>query len=123
MRLTSASPRPSPPSAVERAPGLREQVEDMRPEFGCRVHEHVFAPANAATAGAISADVRSSLEQWEPRIDVGDVLVSYDDTEPGTLYIDVGYQIRGFNDPRNLVFPFYLIPDDEGSGPRSGDIR
>jgi phage baseplate assembly protein W len=94
------------------APGERP----MRPEFGCRVHDHVFAPANAATAGAIAHDVRAALDQWEPRIDVLDVLVSYDHAEPGTLYIDVGYQIRGFNDPRNLVFPFYIIPDEEGTG-------
>ena len=26
----------------------------MRPEFGCRIGEHVFAPANAATAGLIA---------------------------------------------------------------------
>ncbi len=56
------------------APGERP----MRPEFGCRVHDHVFAPINAATAGAIAHDVRYALEQWEPRIDVQDVLVSFD---------------------------------------------
>lgn len=97
------------------APGERP----MRPEFGCRVHDHVFAPANATTAGAIARDVRAALDQWEPRIDVLDVRVSYENGEPGTLYIDIGYQIRGFNDPRNLVFPFYIIPDEEGAD-RSG---
>src|SRR6476659_2006425 len=83
----------------------------MRPEFGCRVHEHVFAPANAATAGAIAGDVRDALEQWEPRIDVDDVRVSCEKSESGTLYIDIHYRIRGYNDPRNLVFPFFIIPD------------
>ena len=48
------------------APGERP----MRPEFGCRVHDHVFAPINASTAGAIAYDVRYALERWEPRIDV-----------------------------------------------------
>ena len=88
----------------------------MRPEFGCRVHDHVFAPINASTAGAIAQDVRYALEQWEPRIDVRDVLVSFDRAEAGTLYIDIRYSIRGFNDPRNLVFPFYVIPEEPGSG-------
>ena len=32
--------------------------------------------------------------------------------ERGLLYIDVLYTVRGTNDPRNLVFPFYTIPDD-----------
>ncbi len=93
------------------APGERP----MRPEFGCTVHDHVFAPADAATAGDIAYAVRVALERWEPRIDLNDVLVRFDRTDRGTLYIDVRYQIRGTNDRRNLVFPFYVIPGhDEG---------
>jgi phage baseplate assembly protein W len=84
----------------------------MRPEFGCRVHEHVFAPINASTAGAIASDVRYALEMWEPRITVLDVLVSFDQADLGTLYIDIHYSIRGVHDPRNLVFPFYVIPEE-----------
>ena len=91
------------------APGERP----MRPEFGCRIHDHVFGPANAATAGQIAYDVRAALERWEPRIDVEDVQVSFDRIDAGTLYIDVRYVVRGRNDPRNLVFPFYVIPEHE----------
>jgi Bacteriophage baseplate protein W len=90
------------------APGERP----MRPEFGCRINEHVFAPINSALAGAIAFDVRSALEQWEPRIDVLDVRVSFDGADSGTLYIDVSYLIHGHSDPRNLVFPFYVIPEE-----------
>jgi hypothetical protein len=32
--------------------------------------------------------------------------------DAGTLYIDIHYSIRGVNDPRNLVFPFYVIPEE-----------
>jgi phage baseplate assembly protein W len=85
----------------------------MRPEFGCRIADHVFAPANATTAGQLSYDVRAALDQWEPRIDVDDVTVSFDATDSGVLYIDITYRIRGTNDPRNLVFPFYVIPQHE----------
>ncbi|WP_159605378.1 GPW/gp25 family protein [Agromyces humi] len=88
------------------APGERP----MRPEFGCAVHEYVFAPADASTAGAIGAAVRAALRYWEPRIEVGDVTVSREGAGEGVLYIDVGYSILGTNDPRNLVFPFYVIP-------------
>ncbi|MDP8969727.1 MAG: GPW/gp25 family protein [Actinomycetota bacterium] len=85
----------------------------MRPEFGCGIHDYVFAPADATTAGRIAYEVRASLERWEPRIDVVDVLVSADPVQQSTLYIDIVYQIRGTNDPRNLVFPFYVIPAEE----------
>ncbi|MEN0130421.1 MAG: GPW/gp25 family protein [Brevundimonas sp.] len=86
----------------------------MRPEFGCGVHEHVFAPANATTAGDISYAVRIALDRWEPRIELDEVVVRFDEVEAGVLYIDVRYSVRGTNDPRNLVFPFYTIPDDGG---------
>ena len=89
------------------APGERP----MRPEFGCAVHDYVFAPADAATAGAIGDAVRVALAFWEPRIDVTGVTVTFDRADEGVLLIDIGYAIRGSNDPRNLVFPFYVIPD------------
>lgn len=91
------------------APGERP----MRPEFGCAVHDYVFAPADAATAGDIAYAVRISLARWEPRIDVEDVAVRFDAADRGVLYIDIAYSLRGENDPRNLVFPFYVIPPHE----------
>src|SRR6266508_3942594 len=93
--------------------GAARGERPMRPEFGCRIHDHVFGPANAATAGQIAYDVREALERWEPRIAVQDVNVGYDRIESGRVYVDVGYVILGTNDPRNLVFPFYVIPDEE----------
>jgi uncharacterized protein len=89
------------------APGERP----ARPEFGCAIHDYVFAPADAATAGEIADEVRRALLRWEPRIEVTDVVVSPDPDNEGLLFVDVGYRIRYTNDPRNLVFPFYVIPD------------
>jgi phage baseplate assembly protein W len=82
----------------------------MRPEFGCRIHDYLFASADSETAGAIGAEVRAALRRWEPRIDVEDVVVTIDRTNPALLYIDVRYAIKATNDRRNLVFPFYVIP-------------
>jgi phage baseplate assembly protein W len=84
----------------------------MRPEFGCRIHDHIFGPANLSTAAQIAFDVRDALERWEPRIDVIDVNVGFDAVEIGTLYVDVHYSVRDTDDPRNLVLPFYVIPDE-----------
>ena len=39
------------------------------------------------------------------------VAVTFERADEGVLLIDIGYAIRGSNDPRNLVFPFYVIPD------------
>ena len=96
------------------APGERP----MRPEFGCRIHEYVFAPADATTAGLVAYEVRQSLVRWEPRINVTDVVVTPDPYDAGVLLVDLHYSIRSTNDPRNLVFPFYVIPDEPGALPQ-----
>ncbi|MCV7290072.1 GPW/gp25 family protein [Mycolicibacterium wolinskyi] len=102
---------------IRTAPGERP----MRPEFGCRIQDHLFSPMNDATLAAIANDVRRALEVWEPRIDVEDVKVLFDRGDLGMAHIDVGYRIRGYNDERNLVFPFYVIPDEAGA-PGSGEL-
>jgi uncharacterized protein len=94
------------------APGERP----MRPEFGCAIHDYVFAPADATTAGRVAYEVRAALERWEPRIEVMDVEVTIGAGNASVLYIDITYAVRGTNDPRNLVFPFYVIPSEEPVG-------
>jgi phage baseplate assembly protein W len=91
------------------APGERP----MRPEFGCRIHHYLFSSSDATTAGMIAEDVRFSLLRWEPRIDVLDINVGFDELNPALVYIDVRYRIRSTNDARNLVFPFYSIPVEQ----------
>jgi phage baseplate assembly protein W len=84
----------------------------MRPEFGCRIHDYVFGLADATTANEVAAEVRRALGRWEPRIDVQDVVVSFDALDQTLLYVDIRYAIRRTNDSRNLVFPFYVIPGE-----------
>jgi phage baseplate assembly protein W len=82
----------------------------MRPEFGCAIHDYVFDSADTETAARVAAAVRASLRRWEPRIEIRDVVVSFDAAESSIIYIDIRYVIGETNDPRNLVFPFYVIP-------------
>jgi phage baseplate assembly protein W len=82
----------------------------MRPEFGCAIHDYVFDSADTETAARVATAVRASLLRWEPRIEVRDVLVSFDTEDSSIVYIDIRYAIGETNDPRNLVFPFYVIP-------------
>lgn len=94
---------------VATAPGERP----MRPGFGCRIHDHVFSPINEATIGTIAFEVERAIARWDPRVDVEAVDVYVDEDTEGLLYIDVTYRIKANNDERNLVFPFYTIPESE----------
>ena len=85
----------------------------MRPEFGCRLNDYVFARADATTAGLLANEVRTALEQWEPRVTIEDVVVTADVSDASTLWIDITYTILSTYDRRNLVFPFYVIPEHE----------
>ncbi len=96
--------------AIRLVLGTSPGERPMRPEFGCRIHDYVFASADGATASAIAAEVRDAIRRWEPRVDVEDVQVSFDARDAAVMYIDIKYAIRRTNDRRNLVFPFYVIP-------------
>lgn len=90
------------------APGERP----MRPEFGCAIHDHVFDPADARTAGRIELAVRESIRRWEPRVDVLDVRVGPHPDQRDCLLLDIRYTTGDVNSPRNLVYPFYIIPGE-----------
>lgn len=91
------------------APGERP----MRPEFGCGVHDFVFDRIDADTVGRMEHAVRTALDRWEPRIEVLEVRFQFDRADRGELFIEIQYQLRTTSSIRNLVFPFYVIPDDE----------
>ncbi len=85
----------------------------MRPRFGCAIWDLLFEPINANTMGLMAVAVREALGQWEPRIEVDEVVVSPDAAADGRVTIDIVYRVRATNDLRNLVFPFYVIPREE----------
>ena len=86
----------------------------MRPEFGCQIHELLFAPNDATTTGLAAYYVEQALGMWEPRIRVQEVSARADTDDPSRLLIDISYEIKATHDSRSLVFPFYRIPG-EGS--------
>lgn len=84
----------------------------MRPTFGCRLRELVFAPNNSQTAAQARRYVEEALGMWEPRIRVTDVRVGPDPNSASRLLIEIEYQVKATHDKRSLVHPFYLIPEE-----------
>jgi phage baseplate assembly protein W len=86
------------------APGERV----MRPDFGCGIHDLLFAPNSPGTAGQLMGEVRRALVRWEPRIDILEVDAAPDPDRPNRLLVVISYQVRATSNQFNLVYPFYL---------------
>ena len=99
------------------APGERIN----RPQFGCRIHDLMFAPNNAVTAARAEVFCEEAIYKFEPRVERVVCHAQPNPDEPNRLDVRIEYVIAGKNDQkRNLVFPFYLKDeseeDDEASG-------
>ena len=80
----------------------------MRPDFGSRLRELVFAPMNSSTRALAAHYATQALTTWEPRIDVLRVRAEPRAALSGVLDINIDYRVRSTNSEFNLVYPFYL---------------
>ena len=83
---------------------LGERV--MRPDFGCRIHELLFAPNTIDTHNLAIFYVTEALGKWEHRINLSSVDVA--STSENAININIDYRIKDTNSFYNLVYPFYL---------------
>ncbi len=99
--------------------GTVKGERQMRPDFGCGIHELVFALNNQATAGMAAYHVEQALIRWEPRIELINVEAIPDQGPDGPsgagsrLLLSIDYRVIATNSIFNLVYPFYLT---EGVG-------
>ena len=81
--------------------GTRPGERQMLPNFGCRIHEFLFAPNTSANAHTIGFHVRDALERWERRIEVLEVKAKA--AHDGSVNVEVEYKITSTNAVQNLV--------------------
>jgi uncharacterized protein len=85
-----------------------------RPDFGCRIHDLMFAPNNDETAARAEYYCAEAIYKYEPRIAEVRCKAIPSKDEPNRLDIRITYVIAGKSDKKNLVYPFYLLkPEDE----------
>lgn len=94
---------------LETVPGERV----MRPDFGCRAWELVFAPRNSATRALLIHYVQQALARWEPRIEVREVRVMDDPGREAAFLVEIDYEIKATHDERSIVYPFFLDGEEE----------
>lgn len=87
--------------------GTAKGERPMLPNFGCGIHDLVFATIGAGTAAKLTTEIRRALRDWEPRIELTDVQVERGGNGE-TLLINITYRVRATNNSFNLVYPFYL---------------
>ena len=91
----------------------------MRPDFGCKLGEIVFAPNSLKTVHLAEHYVREALERWEPRIIVKEVKgrISADSER---VDINISCELRSVNTFFNMVYPFYLERGESDSQKQFG---
>lgn len=92
------------------APGERVK----RVDFGCRIHDLMFAPNNDETAARAEYYCEEAIYKYEPRIAEVHCKAFPNADEPNRLDVRISYVIAGKSEKKNLVYPFYLLkPEDE----------
>jgi phage baseplate assembly protein W len=80
----------------------------MRPDFGCGIYDLAFAVIDTATLTRVESEVRTSIQKYEARVELIDVIVDPSRAADGLLNIEVQYRVRRTNQVDNLVYPFYF---------------
>lgn len=95
--------------------GTAQGERIMRLDFGCRIHELVFAPNTPKTWSLAEHYVQEALTKWEPRIIVEKVSAKSEPYTDNCLVVEVKYKVRETNSFYNLVYPFYLEQGEKDS--------
>ena len=94
------------------APGERIK----RPDFGCRIHDLMFAPNNEMTAARAEIFCEEAIYKYEPRVSNVTCSARPNPSQPNVLDLKVEYVIASTNAEKNLVFPFYLRDPNDTEG-------
>jgi phage baseplate assembly protein W len=80
----------------------------MRPDFGCGIHDLVFAAVNTQLIARVRREVEDALRTYEARIEVLRVAVATGGLAVGRLDVKIDYRMRTTNQTGNYVYPFYF---------------
>ena len=80
----------------------------MRPDFGTRAQQSVFAPGSEENLRILEQSVADAVRTFEPRVELDSVTAEAVVGDESRVTVSVEYRIRRTNTKQNLVFPFYL---------------
>src|SRR5215472_11481168 len=75
----------------------------MRPDFGCGLDRYLFEPNNIATLRLIQEEIKLSIQRWEPRVTLNDVVVAVNPTDARAVDITIYYTLVATQTPQRLT--------------------
>lgn len=82
--------------------GTKPGERQMLPQFGCRIHELLFAPNTRATSAMVAHHVSEALRRWEKRIEV--LSVNSEPGYDGSVKVVVEYRVLATNAVTSLSY-------------------
>lgn len=92
--------------------GTRIGSRVMRRDWGSQIRSIVFDPNDPSFDPEIDFIIRNAIETWEPRVIVGPIRIDRTYWKDGYLQVKVTFTIIKTNVTGNLVFPYYLSPEE-----------
>ena len=80
----------------------RKGERPFQPELGCDVQDLLFEPLDYASAGIIKREITETIERYEPRISIDDILCQPDFDNNG-YDVELQYTITGREDTQVAV--------------------
>jgi len=79
----------------------------MRPDYGGSLEDLLFEPNNIGLLTFVKEQIRNAVLYYEPRVDLGEVIIDTTEANAGRLLIELQLITRATNSRFNFVFPFY----------------
>ena len=81
----------------------------MQPLYGCDINSMVFKRMNTETIMNIKDLISFAIIDYEPRIDVEEIIATLSPHQHQRIDINIIYTIRSTNVRTNMVYPFYFL--------------
>lgn len=79
---------------------------EFMPTYGSQIYYLMFEPMNQFTKNSLELCIRNALENWEPRIEVQEIEITYSNN---TWYVTIHYKVLRINQLETLEISFDKI--------------
>jgi len=75
----------------------------INPEFGNSLYKYLYEPINDGTAQAIGEEILNMFENWEPRVNILNILITPDE-DANTYSVEITYNVPSLRGEQILSF-------------------